>query len=247
VMRFALISASPSVTGSDLMRMAEPMEASMGHVWEAWKGYMPSWSSGSRPSVMPWDDTPLPTWEGGNVDYLCPVYFTDDLSNSNTLAVHYNQGDRPAARVYVQAASGLNTGATSVFESLCHEGAEMMADPWANMWSPLPGRPGVSVADENADPVQDWYAVTVRGTTWRAANFVTPAWFGRCPGPVDHKGTLQTPGQVGPEGYLIVRNDATGAVSYEFGPRRDGFSSRQMNALAHPLSRTGRRFAGVRA
>lgn len=248
MLRIALISDSARVSEADLFRMAPALEQSARHAWDVWREHLPWWMRDIPPSIIPWDVAAgvksarqLPMWEGSTSEHMVPLYFVDDTSrDGGTLAVHYVQGDRPAGRVYVENASGLNDGPYSVSEAASHEILEVMLNPWIDGWTPMPGRSGVWVANELCDPVQDHYEVEAHGIAWKVSNFVYPPWFERSgEGQVDHLRTLVAPGEIGPEGYVILR-DADWRISYEFGGTRSDFRGIETVAKHHPMARTQR-------
>lgn len=206
----ALIDESTGVDGGDLFGMASALEQSARHCADAW-GIAP-------PTVELWmDRKPLPRG-------FWPLYFVDETSDSaDTLAVHYVSAGRPTGRVYVGNASGLIEGRNSVCEAASHEVVEMLVNPRIDKWVNAPGRPGWQVALEVADPVQDHYEVEVDGIAWKVANFVKPAWFdtrSTSGMSMDRLGTVLDPGQIGTEGYLILRNPA-GIIEYAFGATKE--------------------------
>jgi hypothetical protein len=137
--------------------------------------------------------------------------FTDKDQDQGALAVHFWDPYRrsPAAFVYPERTTGLREGDASTFEAMAHEVLEAGANADLRTWRAHPKRPGVQMAQEIGDPVQTTYEVESRGSKWPAANFVTPAWFEPGPHPVetffDFAGQLTKPAQVGPEGYVILR------------------------------------------
>lgn len=199
---FVLIDESAGVTGGDTFAMAAALEINARHLASAWD---------IEPvAVDVWSERkPLPP------DHW-PIYFVDETTeNPGALAVHYVDGGRPVGRVYVGRSSGLASGRRSLEELASHELLEMRLNPYLRNWRPMPFRPGMQVAFEDADPVQDHYIVEHGGVSWRVANFITPAWFDEgAEGPYDHLGTLSRPGEVGPEGYVILA-DQLGQITYE--------------------------------
>lgn len=233
MLSLCLISESTKADAAALRLIARALEENLKHAWLAWRPYLAHWIADAPPVVVQWDDEPLPPWAGAEpsrISRAVPLYFVDALSrNPKTLAVHYVQGNRPAARVYVDAATGLNTGRGSVMELAGHEAIEVMGNPWVDLWEIVPGRPNVLTPRELCDAVQDTYESVSRdseGRRWQLANFLHPVWFG-LPSAfgatfrADHKGTLTEPGAIGPEGYLVVRDDDWN-VSHEFGARYSG-------------------------
>ncbi len=178
----ALIDESKGVTGGDLNSMALALEVNLRHCAQAW-GKTP-------PTVELWTERKaLPE------DYWA-LYFVDDDSDSpDTLAVHFLTLGKPAGRVYVGNASGLNEGPNSVCEAAAHESVELLCNPYLDEWRDMPGRPGWQVALESADPVQSSYEVEVDGIAWKVSNFVRREWFqAGSDGPYDYLGELTKPG-----------------------------------------------------
>lgn len=198
----ALIDESESITGGHLQEMAMALEANARHCATAWG--LPA------PMVEPWKVGRVALPHG-----TLPLYFTDDTSEDpGALAVHYVENGRPSGRVYVGRGTGMNIGEESLFEAASHEIVEMIVNPHLKNWRFMQDRPGVQVALEVADPVQDWYPIDDGKKVWQASNFVKPRWFGMRnpegtpPESLDHKGTLSRPGEVGPEGYVILLTQA---------------------------------------
>ena len=170
----------------------------------------------------------------------------DDGADGSTLGSHWWLYDRqiPVGRVIVNVASGLNTGRYSVSEIASHEITEALCNPTVGVWLPHPTRPGVEVAYECADPVQTHYEITIRGTPWKMSNFVTPHWYRAEPLPgtrFDHSGELTAPGQIGAEGYAMLRPAGGGEAWAENQWGRMDASSlpaEKQVALRHRLSRS---------
>jgi hypothetical protein len=214
---FVLIRETNRVSEVDLYRLSRALEINAQHCAAAW---------GVEPPTIDVVDqlTEVP-------GFYHPIRFrshTDDDPGAG--AVHYwdpiRQG--PAAIVYVDRASGFNSGYSSVAEFASHEVVEALINPRVNLWRPYPHplKHGVLVALEVGDPTQSTYNVVTRdGTVWKMTSFVTPAWFdGANHDPerkklvmkasrFDHAGELQAPGEVGREGYVILREN--GVIYFE--------------------------------
>jgi len=161
-------------------------------------------------------------------------------------------GGAPAGRVYVDRNSGLRTGSYSVSESASHE-LEALNNPRLKVWRKHPDAErraaGHECAQEDSDATQDTYQITLpdpvtgRLISWPVANFVLPAWFEPDDGtgrPVDYAGRLERPGQIGPEGYAVMRGPrAGGGLEYWL----EGPSGERFGALPSE-GRAGRK-AGV--
>jgi hypothetical protein len=233
---FALCDPERLFRPGDLWAMAQALELNAAHCADAW--------GLARPAVKLIDDASyLPTFANCH-----PVVLVGEGQPSKPGALAHHGWDWvrnvTTSRVYVHRSSGLRTGRYSVCEAAAHEVTEALVDPLVNQWRRHPQEPGVEVALEIADPVQDTYDVEVewrgRNSTWPVANFVLPAWFdATASGPYDHKGTLKEPGQLGPEGYAILR-DRNGRTFPVWGARGIPGAERSA-ALQHPAARTRRR------
>lgn len=249
---FALITETALVTPAELFRLCVPLELNARHCAVSW-GLEP-------PAVVVIDAR-------AKLPARCqPVVFLDsEGEDADALAVHYVDPALrgPAARVYCDRASGFRHGRYSICEAAAHEVVEALVDPFLNLWTDHPdpdrARLGVQVAVEVADPVQTTYALQHAGDTWPVANYVTPDWhrgrlydpetrarFLTAGGLFDHSGELQAPGQVGPEGYAVLRSpkgDGFGWRTWSEArvPRAADVAPAQRVAKAHPWSRTRRR------
>jgi hypothetical protein len=247
---FALISETPLVRPGDLYRLAEALEVNGQHCAALW--------GTADPAIVVVDSR-------ARLPRSChPIVFVDGEGDPGALAVHYWDPVRsgPAARVYVDRGSGLNSGDYSVCEAASHEVTEALVDPRVNLWADHPTRAPVQVAIEVADPVQDTYEVVGRdGTRWRCTNFVTPQWFDpQFADPLqrarlrdaglgfDYAQRLSEPGEVGPEGYVILRSSSRG-VWFENRAMGsdlvDPRNARRVAAKAHPMSRARARGLNV--
>jgi hypothetical protein len=240
---FALISHSKLLRPRDLYYLAQALEQNGLDVALAW--------SMRQPRVVVADkESKLPEW-------CNPIVFVDGTFDSTTLGEHYYDPVRkgPAARVFVDTSSGFDTGQNSVVETAGHELAEAMVDPQANRWVDHPTRPGIQVALEISDMVQDTYQATIGGRTWPLANFVTPEWFRgdlndperiarvrRSGGSFDHHGTVWRPGEIGPAGYAILRKGSEVWLENAGGRFEPGqWDAKKLESKRHPLARTARR------
>lgn len=239
-MLIALISDTQLVSPADLYKLGLALELNGQHCAAAWDKEAPAIVVIDREDKLP---------AGAH-----PFVFVDEASDQGWLAVHYFDPVRqvPAARVFVPTASGFNDGTASVAEAASHEVVEAMVDPRVNLWLPHPGpgRAGVEMALEIADMPQDHYFVEAAGTRWRMSNFVNQFYFepGYLPPgtKVDHLGSLSGPGQIGPEGYAIVRaRDAESGkwVSWSEDARdnRDSLAPHKLQ----PMARSVRRLMGA--
>ncbi|HEX2882216.1 MAG TPA: hypothetical protein VHO25_22000, partial [Polyangiaceae bacterium] len=226
-----LISKTPLVRSRDLFKLSTALEQNASECARAW---------GLAPPAIEVADSTKGLPKGCN-----PVFFVDDDGDPGVLAEHFFDPLRggPAARVYVTAGSGFNRGKNSACEAASHEIVEALVNPRLTLWAPYPGRPGVIVAVENADPVQTHYQISAGNESWTVSNFVTPAWFDptlldetkrkaflAAGGKFDQSGELKFPGEIGPYGYAITRKDGRAAL---MGP-----AVAPSKKHAHPLSRT---------
>lgn len=132
--------------------------------------------------------------------------------------------------------------------TVSHEALEMLIDPSAAVWRPMPD--GFAVAHEVCDPVQgDCYPVEIAldevRRTVMLSNYVLPKWFiPDTAGPFDRMGKLSAPFQMSAGGYLIVR-DASGKQGNRWA-RFGGDRARIQFAskFGNPDARLARRLAG---
>jgi hypothetical protein len=164
--------------------------------------------------------------------------------------------------VLVEHTTALNSGPYSVSETASHEILEPICNSMLAVWKPHPTRPGVEVAYENCDPCQDTYPIRASGTDWLVSNFVTPFWFMsqyRNPQAVltleraedyglDWCMRLKAPGEIGPDGYAVLRERRPDGGWRQWAQGADGplsQHSRQLARKQHHASRT-RRLLGHR-
>jgi hypothetical protein len=240
---FALVSKTPLVRERDLYKLAQALELNAQHCAAAWGLEAPA------VEVMD-DDRALPR--------RChPVVFVADTdADPGALAVHYYDVLRggPAAVIYVDRATAFNDGHSAVSELAAHEVTESLCNPRANVWLPMPGRPGVQVVQEVADPVQTSYMVRAAGTSFLVANFVHPSWFSAAAldeemrlrvlrgAGFDHARQLSQAATLHPEGYVVLRaiDAATGKWSYWFedaAGKRFGASPSKATTRNRPTAR----------
>jgi hypothetical protein len=178
---FVLITETSLVSESDLYKIAKDTERNVGDCAQAWGRERPAVDVIHAKSALP--------------DFCQPILFVDDDTlDPGALAVHYWDPVRlgPAGRVFVNRCDNIliPTG---------HELCEALVDPQCNLWSDAPSRPGVQIALEICDPVQDAYV--------NGANFVLPAYFGGPGDRWDWAGRLPGPGSIGPNGYAIFQDN----------------------------------------
>lgn len=203
---FALINASKLIGPGDLAHLAPALEHCAREC---------AIEFGKEPPAVITIDV-----EAELPDSCVPVIYEDSSSDQQMLAVHWYDVVRelPACSVFVDAGSGFNVGRNSACEGGSHEINETVADVTADIWVPHPTRPGVWVAYENCDPTQASYIEHAHGSDWQVSNFVTRAWFDpqyadeaareaflASGGRFDRIGQFSQPGEVGPEGYLVLR------------------------------------------
>jgi hypothetical protein len=244
---FALVSETPLIKPSDLYAMVEPLRVFLSNVAEA---YMDE-----APASVVLIDRSARVPQGA-----MPIVFVEDGDDVNTLAQHYYDRvrDVPAGRVFVANSTGMASGSASVFESLCHEMGEIRCNAYLAVWFDHPTRRGVQVAYECCDPAQDTYVIEHNGSKWPAANFVTPHWYrkelvGR-PAMLaelerdfgfglDWCKRLREPGEIGPEGYAVMRRAKSDGTYETWSEDAAGLLDARSRKLARkrdPLARTRR-------
>lgn len=216
-LHICLITESAKADAAALRLMAPAVEENLLHAWEAWRDGLPSMFRGAPPVVVQHDDEPMPPWGEGGAFYV-PLRVVESTSrNPGTLAMHHVVDGRPTARVYVDSASGINNGRESVVELICHEALEILCNPFLTHWDEWPKQPRRWVPREICDPPQTSYDASTRdpgGKLWQLANFVLPSWYGFKPREFkdngspryDYSGEFSEPGELGPEGYTLVRD-----------------------------------------
>jgi len=215
---FLLCTETKHVSVRELFEICRPLEENARSCAEAWN--LPA------PTVSVIDGREHLKVDAMHNRRFAPIVFLDDDSKaaSDTLASHYFDPVTlfPAGRVFVEKASGFHTGPYSVFEATAHEILESLVDPDLRYWidHPDPARKGIQLAVEVCDAVQDTYPIAHHGTTWPAANFITPEWFSpkffsdaiarkallKSGRGFDYSRKLHMPAEVGPEGYTLVRD-----------------------------------------
>jgi len=235
---FALIAETTLVTNADLYVMARAIEAGTQDCARAWGKKAPAVDVFEARMGLP--------------QFCQPVVFLDDTSDPGALAVHYWDPVRlqPAARVWSSRSSSLFDGSGAQSVAASHEVLEALGDPSCEADCPCPGRPGVRLALELCDPVQDELVVRMSNGPVAVANYVLPAYFDEeladpemakifleGGGRFDAKGTLTRAGQIGPRGYAILSDDSR---TWFEGP--DGeLKFSEDSAKLHPWARTERR------
>lgn len=249
-MIFCLITETRLVSASELYRLKPALEANARDFDRAYMNY-----EGTRVVVID-KDALLP--EG-----CYPIVFVDDGTKPGILGEHWFDPKRgiPAARVLVENTSGLNTGRHSASETASHELLEARANPKLGTWFRHPSRPLVEVPHEPCDPTQDHYVVRVGNTDWNVSNFITTHWYrtdlvGR-PQEIeaierdfgfglDWCKRLRTPGEIGTEGYSVMREVARPRQRWledMVGPLTQ--HSQKLVRKQHHSSRTQRLLAGA--
>lgn len=83
------------------------------------------------------------------------------------------------------------------------------------------------------------YGVEFGGEKWPMANFVTPAWFFDRPlARYDWSGELSAAGEIGPEGYAILRDDSRIWLEGPGGREKPFLNGELGKSKDHPWSRT---------
>lgn len=237
-MQFVLVTATTLVRPRDLGALRGALETNAQHLASLWGYEPPAIDVFASARTLP--------------DFCIPIMMLDESTDTvGVLADHGWDAARhmPFLRVFVQQASGLVSGEWSVSKSTSHEILEAIVDPRCDLWTDMPGRPGVDLAFEVSDPVQDDYAigdvlvsnfVTSSFFNARLADPAAAAEFVAAGGRFDFKGTLQRAGAIAPSGYLILRDSTHRWTENAAGEP----ASLSKPGAEHPLSRTERRLAG---
>lgn len=238
-MLFALCSVTPLVTQRDLYFMAGALELQASIVARAWGLEAPAVMVCASPDSLR--------------SFCQPIICTDkDEADTNFDA--YHQPDKfhgTLSRVFAPRATGIFTGDTSTSELVSHELFEALVDPLCDLYTHMPGRAAnVDTALEASDMLQNTYVVTHMGTDVQCANFLYRAAFDdsladperasafmAAGGKFDHLGTLTRAGQIGPEGYAVLRDGSRRWLESFTGP----MGANPNAGAAHPAARTGRR------
>jgi hypothetical protein len=130
-----------------------------------------------------------------------PFLFIDNADQAGALGYHdLTRNGQPVSKVFVKTAIGYGE---SVSVTACHELAEMLIDPGAQLWAQKPD--GTFVAYEMADPVEE-QTYLIDGI--KMSNFVYPsyfeAWHRLHSVKFDYLGKLTRPFQIAKGGYLII-------------------------------------------
>lgn len=244
---FALVTQTERVRTEQLYSMAKALEVNAIECANVW--------GKATPAIVVIDDVK-------HLPNSChPVIFMDEHVNKDYLAVHswdwWRQG--PAASVFVAHTSGVVTGRYSACEAASHEIVEAIVNPEVNLWVDHGERPGVQMALEVADMVQDHYYIGVDGAQFPVSNFVTPAYFRKdlldptaaeaflSGSTFDRLGTLKKPFAIGPEGYAILRSSLTNNRWSEYGstyrpkPQHKGSRTSRMVPTSAPQAPTSKR------
>lgn len=225
---FLLCNESRYVRPDELYRVSAPFERYLGLVNRVWMPHRspPVVSTIERRSKRP---------RGTKL-----MLFVDGKTDNGVLAQHYDLDMTTVGRVFGDQGTGLNSGRHSLYESLCHEGAEILGNPDLNRWYEVPGSGGAETPGECVDALQTTFAQEHRGFIWKAANFCHPAYFG-LPNPpgvegLDHAGELTEPFQLTREGYRVMWRSGDTWIETGNGTRQ---KLEDLGAAwQHPLSRT---------
>jgi len=143
-----------------------------------------------------------------------PFLFIDDADAAGALGYHdLTKNGQPVSKVFVKTtlADGQSVSVTA-----CHELAEMLIDPGAQLWARR--KDGAMVAYEMSDAVEE-QTYEIDGIAM--SNFVHPAyfesWHRAKSVKFDHLGLLTRPFQIAKGGYLIVSTN--GKVNEVFGSK----------------------------
>jgi hypothetical protein len=242
-MLFALITDTKRISQTQLYGLSRALERNGKHCAQAWGKEPPAVVALDRKSGLP---------RGAS-----PILFVDENSDPTTLAYHYYDPIRgtPASRVLVHRDSKFNDGNYSLCEAASHEMLEALLDPMINLWVDHPDpaqRADTQMAFEICDMTQEHYTITMRDVRWRVADFVTPAYFRQDIAEDPDKlarahaagvrfnycGTLSRPGEIGPEGYAILRQRSEYGGWRVWSESKKTLDAARVAAKAHPLART---------
>lgn len=237
-MNFCFIPATSDIDDDQLHVLAKRIEINAEHMASAW-------------NIAPAAIEVFATKRRIPDDFIPIVFYRTVPDGHGALADHEWDYARkmPAGRVMMGMSSGILEGDWSVSESASHEVLEAMVNPECILWDLMPGRvivpgtPGIEVAREVCDPCQDHYLVN----EVKVANFVFPSWFRRDlaepeaaaafiaeGGKFDWLGRLPHAGAIGPEGYVILRDENRRWTESASG----GMAARTKLGARDPLSRT---------
>lgn len=166
--------------------------------------FVPVWGYPARLKVYKSiDEIPDDEW---------PFLFIDDADAADALGYHdLTAKGQPVSKVFVRTTTAAGE---QVSVTACHELAEVLIDPGAQLWAQKDGK--TFVAYETADPVEE-QTFEIDGIPM--SNFVYPSYFENFheAGSVkfDHLGLLNEPFGLSPGGYLIISK--AGGVSQVFG------------------------------
>lgn len=170
--------------------------------------------------------------------------FIDDADTAGALGYHdLTKNGQPVSKIFVKTTLA---DKQSVSVTACHELAEMLIDPVANLWSEAAG--GLEYAYEMSDPVEeDTYYID--GVLM--SNFVHPAWFEpftHAKGTkFDHLGRLKKPFSMTKGGYVITKKN--GKVQEVFGSSAKAKRFAKEHRLGHRSEHRkpkGQRIAAMR-
>jgi len=252
-LNFCLVTVTQLVSKVALNGLARALEANGKHCADVWGLNAPAFDAIDA-------ERGLPSWGSAM------LFLDGSEANPEALAQHWFDKVRgmPASRVFCDRSSGLNKGRYSIDEASSHEGVESLCNPRLDLWTDMPGRIGVQVPIEVGDPVQTHYVIRINNRDWRMANFVTPDWFRSdladpraaaefllAGGRFDYLGELSYAGEIGPEGYVVLREpDLTRPGKYRYWQEtrrgvRDAtvlaaMSEHDRAAATHQLSRSVR-------
>jgi len=207
--QITIINESTRLTAIQVTQIAAAVGLYLTDVAKAWNLDAPAVSAQASAPPGAWpirlvDSDPTPDALG---------YHEDDSSPSAIV----NVGEILDYGGFVICGNG--AGSPSVSSVVAHEAAEMLVDPQAVLWSPMPD--GRQTCTEVCDWVQDTSYPQSLPDNSRidVSNFILPAGFladGKAP--FDFLGVLAKPFTMAPGGYMSVR-DSTGAVSQVDGQR----------------------------
>ena len=215
-MEIALINESSMVSNSDVAIMSSALQIQLTlHVAPAFR---------MQPPIVKFYTNKL---QVPGYAWIMSILDTPDVANA--LGYHEEQNDHPDGFVFCQPV--LSNGGVILYDatnpqnvsvsSVCsHEGIELFADRFANLWA---DNGSTSWAYELCDPVQGFsYAINVNGTMVSMSDFIFQSFFNpqaKSPDnlPFDYMKQLSTPFTIAKNGYAIQRTD--GNATQVFGEK----------------------------
>lgn len=191
--RIAVINESTVVKDDDIIAMLPDMQEAI------YAHFYPVWGEFAYLQFFKLNQTPPSDW------WVCLIM--DNIDVPSALAYHdVTATGQPVIKIGAKA--DIDSG-SSLSVTITHEIFEALGDPVAALM--VMDATGRIIAYENCDAVEDDSMAFTVGKT-KISNFVYPSWFegAMTPGPYDHQGLVQHPGQILQGGYIGVYDCKTG-------------------------------------